>query len=408
MAKAKKKAPTQKRKKKGGQLDAEDVKKIEENPKGAEGDELEAIFQDIEEPEIITSDDEEEDEAMHDPFLVGDEVTSVTPTVTPANEDVEDEETEDDEEEEPTQAAEDDEEEETPPSLDKATLMELVPDKFREGEDLTESLKKWHGSYGELESRQDRLEQENATNQRMLREATRPRPDTTQRPAAGKIDSQLSDAEEAALNAALADIDVLEDPISPFKKVYAMARQAAREEAKSNISMYHEMNRRQEQFNTFKAEHSNFDDLKGEMLEIVNADPHLDTPEMVDVVYNKACELRALREAKMAAKTTESVLGSDQIKNLITQVREETLREAQEAATKREAELIAKIRGGQAVRGTLSSGNTPSTTPKDRIKSGRKKVHVVRTDHGDFEIDDGEVAGILTAEDRDEHSLLNL
>jgi hypothetical protein len=419
MAKGKKKATTPKKKKKeeGGQLDPEQVKSAEDNPEGAEGAVLDDIFGVGEdEPEIISGEDEDVEEPeeieVPDPYLI-DEHIAVKPTLKKAGEDDEEEEVEEEPEEgkkkkKPTQAAEE-EEEETPTSLDKATLMEFLPEKFR-GEDLTESLKKWQGSYGELESRQDRLESENADNQRMIREMARPRrPVTPEKPKTSGQEATLTEDDEAILNAALADMDILEDPITPFKKVFALALQKARNESMNSVANYDAMVSRREQFNRFKAEHSDFEDLKPEMLEIVTVDPSLDNPAMVEVVYKRAQDLKSMREAKQAAKATESVLGSEGIKDLISQVREETLREAQEAAKKREAELLSRISGGQAVKGTLSGRTAPSPTVKDRVGKGRKKVKVIHTDHGDYTVDDDEVAGIITAEGYDEGShLLNL
>jgi len=426
MAKGKKKATTRK---KGGQLDPELVKRVEDSPEGAEGEDLDELFKpeggDVEELETDSDQDEEEEQPVAtDPFFVDDSTEIVTPKLEKVtDQDVEEEveeEIEEPEEEEPekepkkgkkksTQAAEEEEEEETPPSLDEATLMKLLPEKFQ-GENLPESLKKWHGSYGELESRQDRIEDELAANQRMLREMARPRAAGTSVKPETDLQKELAIAkeEEAVLNELLSDIDILEDPIGPLKKVYALARRVNAQESRQNIGAYDEMRRRQDEFNRFKAEHPDFDDLKGEMLLVIEADKSLDSPEMVQIVYKKAKNLRAVREAQEAEKATESVLSSDKIKDLIAEVREETLRDAREAADRRETELLAKISGGQAVKGTLSSATTPSPTRKDRTGEGRVKKHIIRTDHGDFDVGDEEVAGIIAADEHDDTSLLNL
>ena len=206
MVKGKKKATTPKKKeKKGGQLDPEEVKAAEHDPQGAEGKLLDDIFGADDPQEIISSEEQEVDEqgqelSEPDPLFAVDEHIEVKPTLKKAGEDDEEEVVEEEEvEEKPTQAAEEDEEEETPTSLDEATLMELLPEKFR-GEDLTESLKKMQGSYGELESRKDRLEQENADNQRMIRELARPkRPAVPEAPKAAAKELSLSEDDEAAL-----------------------------------------------------------------------------------------------------------------------------------------------------------------------------------------------------------------
>ena len=100
MTKTKSKATTRKKKKAGGQLNVEKVKEIEENPQGAEGEELEAIFQDDDRTEIISGEDEVEEEveedtsAATDPFFISDDTELVSPTLRKAGVDVEEEEEE--------------------------------------------------------------------------------------------------------------------------------------------------------------------------------------------------------------------------------------------------------------------------------------------------------------------------
>lgn len=140
------------------------------------------------------------------------------------------------------------------------------------------------------------------------------------------------------------------------------------------------------------------------MLEIIQANPHLDNPESIELVYNKAVELKQARQVATTNEVSEQVVSNTQFTDFLKK-REE---EIEDRVRK---ELEAKIQQGQAVKGTLESGSTVTVTPKDKLDkkdpTGNKRI-IIKTDHGDFVTDDPELAGIITAERHEDRGLLNL
>lgn len=389
--------------KKGGRkLSDEVVKKSEESPEALEEEDLAEIFGDIEED----VQEEPATEKEPDEEIMGHKV--VKPTVEPVTDgDLEDEEEEEVVEEKPkrrkkkpTQVAEEEEEEETPTSLDQTDLMELLPEKFR-GEDLSDALKKMSGSYGELESRQDRIEQELSETTKILKSlgapaATKPEAKPSPKPT----DFQIDEEEEAAVAAALEGVDFLEDPTVPLKKIYSMARQAAARDIHNSITQYDAVKQRVDEFNRFKAEHPDFDEHKPEMMEVLQANPHLDTPESVGLVYNKAKELKAMRATTVRKEATEQVLSSEDFKTMLENAKAEAAAQAQK-------ELLERLKTGEVMKGTLTSQSTKTPTPKSRTGEGdKKKVYRIVSEAGEFKTDDEELAGIIAAEGLDDRGLI--
>lgn len=335
--------------------------------------------------------------------------------------------------EKPTQAPKGDEGEVTPSPLEKAALMELLPEKFR-GEDPIEAIRKLVSSYGESESTLGKKDQELATAQRVLRglgrqyAPTQPAqvqgqeavPTGAQAQAPAKV--VITPEEEQKLNAVFAGMDILEDPVAPLKAVYLLAKSAAisqaRQEANdamnARLIQYDAIRTHVDQFNRFRTEHPDVDDLRPEMMDVIKQEPYLDNPQSVEVVYNKAKEIRQARQTANVQQTTESVLSQEDFqKTLQERMNAEIERVKKETAEAVRQELEDKIQQGKAVEGTLDSGSAPSPTPKQKIEkpdatpSGKKKVRI-KTDHGDYVMNDEELAGIITAEQHDDRSLLNL
>lgn len=314
---------------------------------------------------------------------------------------------------EPTQAAGEGKDKDVPPSLDKAALLELLPEKFR-GEDLDESLKKLTGAYSEVESAHGSTTQELAQATRILKGlgqqyAPKPAapPTVPAAPAAAPtapVQPAMSAEEEQALNAILQDVDILADPVTPLKNVYLLAKRVAQQEADARVLHYDAVRNRVDQFNRFKAEHPDLDSHRNEMLEVLQANPHLDNPESVELVFNKAVEIKQARQVIQTKETAEQVVSNEQFTDFLKK-REV---EIEERVRK---ELEAKIQQGQAVKGTLESGSTMTVTPKDKLDkkdpTGKKRI-IIKTDHGDFVTDDPELAGIITAERHEDRGLLNL
>ncbi|NIM45836.1 MAG: hypothetical protein GTN80_08225, partial [Nitrososphaeria archaeon] len=313
---------------------------------------------------------------------------------------------------EPTQAAGEDKDKDKPSSLDEAALLELLPEKFR-GEDFAESLKKLTGAYGEVESEHGSTKQELAQATRILKglgQQYAPRPVTpppaapAAAPAAPEAAPEISPEEEKALNAILQNVDILEDPVTPLKNIYLLAKRVAQNEADQRVLHYDAVRQRVDQFNRFKAEHPDLEEHRPEMLEILQANPYLDNPESVELVYNKAKELKQARQVASVKETTEQVVSNDQFTDFLKK------REA-EIEKRVRAEFEEKIQQGQAMKGTLDSGSTPTVTPKEKLDkkdAGKNKRIIIKTDHGDFVTDDPELAGIITAERHEDRGLLNL
>lgn len=318
----------------------------------------------------------------------------------------------DDTKKKPTQAAGEDKVEK-PSSLDEAALLELLPEKFR-GEDLAGSLKKLSSAYGESESTLGAKDQELAQATRILKGLGQRYAPTPTTPPAAPVGPeaapaapgapQLHPEEEKALNAILQNVDILEDPVTPLKNVYLLAKRVAQSEADQRVLHYDAVRQRVDQFNRFKAEHPDLDSYRNEMLEILRENPHLDNPESVELVYNKARELRQARTIATAKETAEQVVTNDQFTNFLKE-------REQEIEARVRKELEEKIQKGKAMEGTLDSGSTPTVTPKEKLEkkdpSGKKRI-IIKTDHGDFVTDDPELAGIITAEHHEDRGLLNL
>jgi len=325
--------------------------------------------------------------------------------------------------EEPTQAAEG-EEEETPTPPDQAALMELLPEKFR-GEDLTEVLTQLASSYSELESAHGRTEQELAQATKILKglgsqlAPKQPRlpvtPLTPVQPQQRTAVPVLSKEEEEALGTIFTNMDILEDPQAPLKAIYLLGKKAAQDDLNARLAQ-EEAKRQQEvairqqadQFNRFRAEHPDFDDLREDMLAVVRAEPHLDIPEAVEMVYEKARDIRAAKQVTQTQQTAQSVVSGDAFKAALESIMTEREKGIEERVRN---EFEEKLKQGQAMKGTLDSGSAITPTSKERLAKATpsdKKRYRIQTDHKDFVTDDQELAEIITAERHDDRGLLNL
>lgn len=403
---------------KGGEPSAQVVQKSIDNPNSQTPEDLAEIFGDVPQGEEAQVEYDSHGRMIESPqFAKVEDVTDDddgTGTPAPGEGDGEPEPTPDKkgEKKEPTQAAGEGEEEK-PPSLDEAALLELLPEKFR-GEDFAESLKKLSGAYGEVESAHGSSQQELAQATRILKglgqqyapKVTVP-PAVPAAPVAGQtapVQPEMSVEEEQALNAILKDVDILEDPVTPLKNVYLLAKRVAQNEADARVLHYDAVRQRVDQFNRFKAEHPDLDTHRNEMLEILQHNPHLDNPESVELVYNKAVELKQARQVAQTNTVTEQVVSNDQFMDFLKKREVEIEKRVRK-------ELGEKIQQGQAVKGTLESGSAPTVTPKEKLEkkdpTGKKRI-IIKTDHGDFVTDDPELAGIITAERHEDRGLLNL
>jgi len=158
------------------------------------------------------------------------------------------------------------------PPKGEPNVLESMPEKFRD-KDVQSSITKMSKSYGDLEAELKKERDEKANMQRILDSLSTPKPPIMQPP-------QVPQEEE------IEDSAFFEKPRETVMKV-------AERIAAQKILQYHADMEKAKFIDGFRTTHADFDQLRGEILEVLSARPDLDRDQRnLPIVYEMAKQLK--------------------------------------------------------------------------------------------------------------------
>jgi len=257
----------------------------------------------------------------------------------------------------------------------QADLLNLIPDKFK-SENATESIAKMAKALSELEAEYTRKSQDLSQLQALVQELSRAKaaPQSVQQEPTNFQSEEQLDIDDSAF---------FEKPIEATSKVARLeARREAAKLIQQALAAYEQYSSRKMEIEKFRAAHPDFDNFRGEMLEVLREHPEWEQDiTALPRIYEAAKQRAALKLQAVSPQITPDTLEklkSEWMQEAIKKVHESILEEA------RKRRAASGMLGGTSTTVAQRVVEQPKEQPKsyeeqlfeDILASGPKKLEL--------------------------------